>query len=289
MPRIGFVTAQFLDGLFFDDALAARALEARGATVTPVVWNDGFDARAFDALVIRSPWDWYKHRRAFRAFLAGLASAPVHVFNPPTMLERYADKTYFRHLEALGVDTVPTAFFTPARLDEVAGVLAQRGWRRAVLKPSFTANAYGAERFDANDVLRVVETAKQHEVDSEWMLQPYIEGIESAGEWSLVFFAGAFSHAVRKQPKDGDFRVQPDHGGASALAEAPAPHVAAAQRAIDAAVPDALYARVDGVVHEGRFCVMELEVVEPELFFRLHPQAPEHFASALLSRLAPRR
>ena len=289
MQRLGFVTARFLDGLFFDDALAARALEARGCTVTPVVWNERFDARAFDALVIRSPWDWYKHRPAVRAFLASLASTPVRVCNPPAMLERYADKTYFRHLDTLGVATVPTAFFTPARLDEVAGVMEQRRWRRAVLKPSFTANAYGAQRFEADDVMRVIEVAKQHPVDSEWMLQPYVEGIESEGEWSLVFFAGVFSHAVRKQPKGGDFRVQPDHGGSSALAEPPAPLVAAAQHAIDAAVPDALYARVDGVVHDSRFCVMELEVVEPELFFRLHPQAPERFADALLAQLTLRR
>jgi glutathione synthase/RimK-type ligase-like ATP-grasp enzyme len=289
MPHIGFVTAQFLDGLFSDDALAARELEARGCTVTPLVWNTEFDARAFDALVIRSPWDWYKHRPAFRAFLASLASAPVRVFNPPAMLERYADKTSFRHLDTLGVDTIPTAFFTPARLDEVPRVLAERGWRRAVLKPSFTANAYGAQRFEAAQVLRVVEEAKQHEVDSEWMLQPYVESIEREGEWSLVFFSGAFSHAVRKQPKDGDFRVQPDHGGSSGLAEVPASLVEAAQRVVDVAVPDALYARVDGVVHDLHFRVMELEVVEPELFFRFHPEAPARFANALLSRLHPSR
>lgn len=280
-PRIGFVTAQFLNGLFVDDAVAARVLEARGCSVSPVVWNAGFDPSAFDALVIRSPWDWYKHRKAFRSFVAGLASAPVRVFNPPAMLERFADKTYFRHLDGLGVDTVPTAFFTPARLDDVAGVLAERGWRRAVLKPSFTANAYGAQRFDVAEVDRVVELAKQHEVDSEWMLQPYIEGIEREGEWSLVFFAGRFSHAVRKLPKGGDFRVQPDHGGSSGLAEAPASIVAASQRVVDVAVPDALYARVDGVVHEGRWCVMELEVVEPELFFRHEPLAAVRFADAL--------
>jgi len=286
MPRIGFVTAQFLDGLFSDDAIAARALEARGCSVAPVVWNAAFDASAFDALVIRSPWDWYKHRQAFRTFLASLASAPVRVFNPPAMLGRYADKTYFRHLEALGVDTVPTAFFTPGRLDEVPAVLEQRGWRRAVLKPSFTANAYGAQRFEVADVERVVATAKQHEVDSEWMLQPYVEGIEREGEWSLVFFAGAFSHAVRKQPKGDDFRVQPDHGGSSDLGQPPAPVIVAAQHIVDAAVPDALYARVDGLIHEGRFCLMELEVVEPELFFRLHRDAAERFATELLAKLS---
>jgi glutathione synthase/RimK-type ligase-like ATP-grasp enzyme len=283
--RVGFLTAEFLAGVFADDVPAVEALAARGVTVEPVVWNRAFEARRYDALVMRSPWDWYKHRAAFRVFVEELGSLETCVFNPPAMLARFMDKTYFSHLEALGLDTVPTAFFSPAQLDEVPAELARRGWSRAVLKPSFTANAYGAQRFEASRVREVVEAAKAHPVDSSWMLQPYVEGIEAGGEWSLVFFAGAFSHAVQKRPKPGDYRVQPDHGGASVLAMPGAEVIAAAERVVSAAVPDAVYARVDGVEHEGRFRLMELEVVEPELFFRLHPPAAARFAEALRSRL----
>ncbi|MBM4777357.1 MAG: hypothetical protein GQE15_06600 [Archangiaceae bacterium] len=285
MKRLGFFTASFLNGLYVDDQAAAVELERRGCSVTPLVWNEPFDPRSFDALVMRNPWDWYKHRPAFRAFLHGLHEVGTPVFNPPAMLERYADKTYFRHLDALGVPTVPTEFFTPARLDEVPAVLSRRGWSRAVLKPSFTANAYGAQRFEATTVEAVVAEAKQHPVDSEWMLQPYVDGIERDGEWSLVFFSGRFSHAVRKQPKAGDYRVQPDHGGQSLLSEPPSLVVEAATRIVLTAVPEALYARVDGVTFDGAFRVMELEVVEPELFFRLHPLAAARFADALLEKL----
>lgn len=154
--RIGFVTARFLGGLFEDDVPTARALEGRGVEVVPVVWNEPVDLTGLAALVIRSPWDWYHHRPAFRQFLGTLRTAPCPVFNPPTMLERYADKTYFRHLHALGVPTVPTEFFTRERLGEVPRVLEQRGWREAVLKPSFTANAAGAHRFPAERVHEVV-------------------------------------------------------------------------------------------------------------------------------------
>ncbi|MBE2254481.1 MAG: hypothetical protein IAE78_33440 [Myxococcus sp.] len=283
--RIGFVTAQFLDGLADDDLLAARALEARGASVSPVVWNAPLDASAFDALVLRSPWDWYRHRPAFRAYLAGLSTTPVRVFNPPALLSRFADKTYFRHLGALGVETVPTVFFTPERLHEVPAALAERGWSRAVLKPSFTANAAGAHRFEAGQVQQAVDAARRYEVDSEWMLQPYLEGIEREGEWSFVFFSGRFSHAVRKAPREGDFRVQAEHGGTSRLAAPPLTLLKAAQRVVDLAVPSALYARVDGVDDDGGLRLMELEVVEPELFFRLHPEAAGRFAEALLAHM----
>lgn len=283
--RVGFFTAEFLSGLYVDDLPAGQALGARGVEVEPVVWSRPFDAGRFQALVVRSPWDWYKHRTEFRAFVGSLSGLKTPVFNAPELLQRYQDKTYFRHLDTLGLDTVPTTFFTPEQLDDVPAELQRRGWRRAVLKPSFTANAYGAQRFEASEASSVVAQAKAHPVDSEWMLQPYVEGIEAGGEWSLVFFGGVFSHAVQKRPKAGDYRVQPDHGGQSVLATPSAETVAAAQRIIGVAVPEALYARVDGVEHEGRFRLMELEVVEPELFFRLHPEAPARFADALVRRL----
>ena len=284
--RIGFVTAESWSSLAVDDHPAVAALHARRVEVEPVVWTRPFDANRFDALVMRSPWDWYKHRQAFRRFITSLADLRTPVFNPPAMLARYQDKTYFRELAALGLDTVPTAFFRPEALEQLPDELARRGWRRAVLKPSFTANAWGAQRFEASQVDEVVRLAKAHPVDSEWMLQPYVEGIEARGEWSLVFFGGRYSHAVQKRPKPGDYRVQPDHGGHSVLGEPPPAFIHAAERIISVAVPDALYARVDGVEQAGGFRLMELEVVEPELFFRLHPDAPGRFADALLARLA---
>jgi glutathione synthase/RimK-type ligase-like ATP-grasp enzyme len=286
-PTIGFLTARFLGGLYGDDRLAAEALERRGATVTPVDWRQPIDP-GLDAVVVRSPWDWFHHRAEFRAFLAGLSEQPFRTFNPPSILQRFADKTYFRHLESLGVDVVPTVFFPAAGLSEAAisEVLARRDWTSAVLKPSFTANAQGAVRVRADeDLSRVVDQTRAAPIDSEWMLQPFVPSIETEGEWSLVFFGGQFSHAVRKQPRLGDYRVQADHGGTSMAAEAPAHVLNAAVRAVATAARDTLYARVDGVIWDDRFCVMELELVEPELFFRLEPLAAERFGDALLAAL----
>ncbi len=288
MTQVGFFTAAHLKGLYVDDLTAAQALERRGVSVTPVVWNAPFEAGAFDALVMRSPWDWYQHRVAFRDFLGALSTSPPPVFNSPAMLSRFADKTYFRHLEGLGLPVVPTAFFRPDELGGLPERLAQRGWSRAVLKPSFTANAYGARRFVAAEVAQVVREAQDHRVDSEWMLQPYLDAVESGGEWSLVFFDGEFSHAVLKRPKVGDYRVQPDHGGGSVLATPPADVLEVAAHIAQVAVADSLYARIDGVVHDGQFLLMELEVVEPELFFRLAPASADRFAEALQRRLAAR-
>lgn len=279
--RIGFLTAEFLGGLADDDAPAAVALERRGHLVTPVVWTAPIEPTAFDVLVVRSPWDWYRRRAEFRAFLSKLASWPVRVVNAPALLLRFADKTYFRELDRLGIATVPTRFFQPEALGGVPEAMASAGWERCVLKPSFTANAAGALRLDARSVGSAVEQARATPVDSEWMLQPYLDAIETLGERSFVFFDGRFSHAVSKRPAPGDYRVQHDHGGEAAR-WVPASHlIDAAASVVRRAVPDAVYARVDAVEHHDRLLVMELEVVEPELFFRLDPLAPERFATAL--------
>ncbi len=284
--RVGFLTAPLVGGISADDAFAARALEERGVSVLAVDWHAPIDP-SLDALVMRSPWDWYHHRDEFRAFLGSLASLRPRVFNAPATLAHFADKTYFRSLERLGVSSVPTRFFSTAPdAAELAIALEARGWRRAVLKPTFTANAAGAMRVDLSDVVEVAKAARLASITSEWMLQPYVESIEVEGEWALVFFDGVFSHAVRKRPKRGDFRVQVEHGGG---AEADVPSVALLEWATNvmrAVAPSALYARVDAVSFEGSWRVMELELVEPELFFRTDSLAPARFADALLRQLA---
>jgi len=117
------------------------------------------------------------------------------------------------------------------------------------------------------------------------MLQKFMDSISTEGEWSLIFFGGQFSHAVLKRPRTGDFRVQNDFGGTSELADSPPHLLASAIRAVEA-VDATLYARVDGVVDEGQFRLMELELIEPMLFLADHPQAPGRFTAAVAHALA---
>jgi glutathione synthase/RimK-type ligase-like ATP-grasp enzyme len=114
------------------------------------------------------------------------------------------------------------------------------------------------------------------------LVQPFLEAIRTDGEWSLLFYGGDYSHAVLKRPRRGDFRVQQTHGGTSEVSE-PSPQVIEqAQRALDAAGQASHYARVDGCVVDGRFVLMELELIEPDLFLRAHPSAPATLAAVLL-------
>ena len=118
------------------------------------------------------------------------------------------------------------------------------------------------------------------------MAQPFLPEVVEQGEWSLVFFRGEWSHAVVKRPREGDFRVQWTHGGRHAGVAPPAGLVEQARAALAAAPAPGLYARVDGVVRDGRFLLMELEQIEPYLFFGERPGSSDRFVEAILRELA---
>lgn len=288
MPRpLAFVTAEAFATLYEDDQLAAAALESLGFSVVPLQWKtaDLQSLASFDAVVVRTPWDWFKHRDEFRAFLRLLAQTRVPVFNDPAVLQAFADKTYLPRLEALGVPVVPTVVLRPDELAKVPSVLEERQWNAAVLKPAFTAGAFDAVRLSRSEVHEQLKTVAQLPAHEQWLLQPFVPEILE-GEWSFLFLDGVFSHAVKKRPKTGDWRVQELHGGTSVAATAPASLIDQATRILKQSAPDTLYARVDAVQVGDALRLMELEVVEPELFFRFEPKAAERFAKGLQRRLA---
>ena len=114
------------------------------------------------------------------------------------------------------------------------------------------------------------------------MIQPFMANVLEGGEPSLLFFEGRFSHAVRKVPQPGDFRVQPEFDGILSPYHPQPDELAAAEAALVAAGEPLLYARVDLVRDaDGRPVLMELEAVEPDLFLQYHPDAPARFAGAV--------
>jgi len=120
------------------------------------------------------------------------------------------------------------------------------------------------------------------------MVQPFISSIVESGEVSLFYFGGAFSHAIRKTPRQGDFRVQEEHGGTIVPWQPDEGVVAAGEQVLGAIeeqwpVRVPLYARIDFVdgFDQGAWLLMELEVIEPSMYFRMDDGASARFAKAL--------
>jgi glutathione synthase/RimK-type ligase-like ATP-grasp enzyme len=280
MPEIAFVTYRGLPELWPGDRLAAAELARHGVRVVPAAWDDpSVDWPAFDAVVVRSTWDYWTRADEFAAWIEARALDGTALWNPASLLRWNLDKGYLREMEARGVPIVPTAW--PADGETLAGVMAERGWTRAVVKPRCSGNGAGTWVVDGMPTPRQEDALARTIASAGAMVQPFVPQVVDPGEWSLVFFGGWFSHAVLKRPGTGEFRVQYEHGGSAELTIAPRRLVEAAERVLAQVEQPWLYARVDGCEVEGQFLLTELEMLEPSLFLDLHPVAPMRFASSI--------
>jgi glutathione synthase/RimK-type ligase-like ATP-grasp enzyme len=298
VTRIAFATYPLEPLITDDDLLVAQELAAHGLTVDAVPWDGDVEWDAYAAVLPRSTWDFHHRLREFRRWLDTLTMLGVPTLNPPRLLQWNLTKQYLRSLETLGIPVVPTLWATGhhARDFSFTHAVTRAEWSGGVVvKPIVSASAHdtwvadGTEPEQDERRFRAALEASAHGL----MLQPFLPEVRTAGEWSLIFIGGRFSHAVLKRPADGDFRVQEAHGGSSVAANPDPEIVKAGELAVVATAEctqltaaEILYARVDGVVRDGRFLLMEFEAVEPALFFGSAPDSAARMASAIASALA---
>ncbi|WP_133162253.1 ATP-grasp domain-containing protein [Hyphococcus luteus] len=279
---IVFATCAAEPALQESDRVLAAALGARGFAVAAAPWNGPQDAFvAADAVVIRSTWDYQKTPDAFADWLARLEGRP-NVFNPPAMMRANMSKRYLLDLAGKGAPLPPTMAVEPDP-DAIAAAMDALGLAEAVVKPEFGATASGLSVVRREDAAGLAAAAAKMAMPG--LVQALVPEITTAGETSFIFAGRAFTHAVTKRPKSGDIRCQADHGGAAALADPPDWAVAEAHRLLAMVSGDPLYARIDAVTLDGEMRLMEVELIEPELFFTYSPDAAARLAGALLERL----
>ncbi len=309
IKQVGLVTYSGLLDLKPDEQALIVAMAKLGIESVAVAWDEvQVDWAVFAGLVMRTAWNYHEQPEAFRAWLDRVAQAGVPVWNAPETIRWNMEKTYLRELAQQGVTVVPTVWLEQGETAVLADILAEQGWTEAVVKPVISASAYetwlvaepvraftepvevAASTGSAADQARFEKMVAQRAL----MVQQKMP-IEQ-GEWSLVFLGGVYSHAVLKKPQAGDFRVQEEHGGSTVLAAAPAWMIQQAEQVLAAAASStstgststgsvSLYARVDGVVVNGRFVLMELELIEPALFLGLAAGSVERFAAQIAARL----
>ncbi len=291
MRRCAFLTLDDPTGFVIDDALAVAPLARLGWHVEHVPWRSVVDWGAFEAVVIRSPWDYQEHPDAFLEVLDEIDAATL-LLNGVRTVRWNLRKTYLKELEAAGVPIVPTVWRERLAPGGLPGLFDAVQAEEIVVKPVVGANASGAFRLTRASLsdAGLVARAEAHYAGEALMAQPFVPAVVAEGEFSVFAFGGAVSHAILKTPKPLDFRVQEEHGGIiTAITPEPA-LLAAAQAALDAskaATGEApLYARADLVrTPAGGFWTMEVELIEPALYFRMDADAPEAFARAFAERM----
>ena len=288
--RLCFLSTDDLTEYVVDDDIAIPALRARGHVVDTVSWHAPSAVwKDYDLVVIRSPWDYTQMPEQFIETL-GVIDRTTALHNPLQAVIWNADKRYLADLAAMGVPIVPTQFFDTWSAFDGADPFDLVQTTEIIIKPTISANArhtFPIKQTAWHDDVALRRALADIFRDRAFMLQPYRPQITTEGEYSVFYFRGVYSHAIQKVPKQGDFRVQEEHGGDIRPYEASRDMKEAAKLVLDATqthlelTDPLLYARVD-FVRQGRLCeLMEIEVIEPALYFRMHERSPEHFANAV--------
>jgi hypothetical protein len=290
LPTIAFATFSEAPNLMPSDRSLIQPLARRGIKVVPTVWNDdAVEWGAFDAVVMRSVWDYHLHYEAFCNWLAKLTTRGIPILNSYELIRWNIDKTYLKTLSENGVATIPTAWIERAVSANLSEILMENGWEKAVIKPRISASAFDTwittQQSADTDQVRFESMIERGAV----MIQPYVEQIHE-GEYAFVFFNGVYSHSLLKRPAAGNFFVQEEFGGIITHIRPSLELIAQASNALrithQLTALSSIYARVDGIIDEGALRLMELELIDPELYvLYANPEAAERFADAIAGAL----
>jgi glutathione synthase/RimK-type ligase-like ATP-grasp enzyme len=285
--RLALITYSGLPHGAESERLMLPYLAAAGVETEIIDWRSsdcGFSK--FDLIVLRSCWDYHLRAVEFINWLQRTAQA-TRVLNAVDTVLWNHNKFYLREVAALGIEIVPTIFVSHAKELSAEVATTIRSWKNKniVVKPAISASAHNTRLMDGaqwsadQEVIRIMK--------GPFLVQPFIPEIQDEGEISFVYIDGRFSHAALKRPAAGDFRVQKEHGGSAELFHPNANLLAQADQiaAIVPQVRNSLYCRIDAVARDGKLVLMELELIEPELFLSLAEGAAEKFADAIVRRL----
>ena len=280
--KIALLTCEKLPDLTIQDRPLIAELAKSGIIATAAIWDDAsIDWSDFDYLVFRNTWDYFEKENEFNLWLDQIEKLGIKTLNPIAIIKQNKHKFYLREMEQQGIKILPTVFIDKTTNLDLKELMPSH-WNKAVLKPAFSAGSYLTEVFEAADIAKVSTQYKTIASEKELLLQEFMPEIQTVGETSLIFFNKKFSHAVNKKPVPGDFRIQVQFGGIYRLVHPNSELIAHAQKMVNTFPGKLLYARVDGIVINNELHLMEVECIEPDLYFNLSEGSLERFVGAIV-------
>lgn len=265
-----------------EDTELINFLSNKGLDVVPSIWNDeNIDWSNFDVAIVKSPWDYHNHLNEFLDWLERIDKLGVRVLNPVEIIKWNSDKHYLKDIAAKGLPVIPAEY-----LDKDSSFSNHFfdlfKTEKLVVKPCVSAGAQNTITVSRNNFDERSAEIEQLLKEQDYMVQPFVEEIQN-GEWSFLFFNGKYSHCSLKTPKQGDFRVQHYHGGTISYPIPDPLHIEQAGAYLKSLPQSTLYARVDGVLIDHSFRLMELELIEPYLFLNGNNTLLENYYQALMT------
>lgn len=282
MPTCAFLSIATPEGWFIDDDLVHEPLQKLGWVVKNIPWNELTDWKDFDLVVIRSTWDYQNYLSQFIEVLNQIDQSGAVLLNSLELVKWNIDKNYLFELKNKGVQVVPTIKTSALNKSVIDLAFNKFETTDLIIKPMIGANADDTFHISKNNNIdhQRLQTLFH---ERECMIQPFMKNIVEEGEFSLIYFQGKLSHTILKTVAAGDYRVQEEHGGGVIPIKEPETNlVSAGAKALDVLPELPFYARVDFVrTSNNSFALMELELIEPSLYFRFDHTSPQSFANCL--------
>lgn len=268
-----------------EDQMVRDALERRGWKTTRVSWDDPhFDWSSTRLIMFRTTWDYFDRYPEFDIWLSTV-STKTTLINSAETIRWNIDKHYLRDLQQKGIHIPPTRFIAQGDKKSLSTHFNECAWEHAILKPAISGAARHTYQLKTADIEAHEAIFASLIQEEAMLLQEFQQSIPERGEVSIMVFGNTYSHAVLKKAKQGDFRVQDDFGGTLHPYEPNEEEIAFALKAVNAVKELPLYARVDLMWdNDGGLCLSELELIEPELWFRRHQPAADLLAQEVLRR-----
>jgi hypothetical protein len=283
MRKCCFLSMDNMGSYVSDDELAIEPLKQLGWEVKTVSWRDQtVDWNKFEAVIIRTPWDYQSAAEAFLQTLQKIDQSTARLENSLEIVRWNLQKTYLRDLEQQNVKIVPTIWIENPDENLIAEKRI-KSWQERfktaelIIKPIISATAEHTYRLP--EAIKSLAMLQKIFRQRPFMVQPFMTNVVGEGEFSVFYFGGAYSHTILKTPKKKDFRVQEEHGGIIQSVKPTPRLLQTGQKVLELIKPTPLYARVD-LIRDAQddFALMELELIEPALYFRMDMQSPEFFA-----------
>jgi glutathione synthase/RimK-type ligase-like ATP-grasp enzyme len=279
-------TDAYKHNVYSEDRLVYHALEELGLKTLRLAWDDMFfDWSSTKSVLFRTTWDYFDRFEEFSEWLETV-SKQTTLLNSEALIRWNIDKHYLLDLQKKGIHIAESHFIelgAKVTLTQLHDIL---NWKETVLKPCISGAARHTYRLNAENLLEH-ETIFQRLIANEaMMLQPFQYNIVSQGEISMMVFNGNFTHAILKKAKAGDFRVQDDFGGSIQDYTPTDKEIEFAEASVNACNELPMYARVDIFEdNNGHIALSELELIEPELWFRNNPEAAKFLAQSIKQKL----
>lgn len=281
-----FLSTDNLQNFFTYDKLLIPTMKEAGWTVEEISWrNEKIDWNKFDAVIVRSTWDYQNDPEKFIEVLETINNSSAHLENNLELMRWNMNKKYLYDLEQKNVRIVKTIWEKSFDENKLESYFLLLNSDEIIIKPNISANADNTFRISQNDLASYTEILKRIFMQKEFMVQPFMKNIVAEGEYSLFFFNGQYSHCILKKPKEKDFRVQEEHGGTIVSVVPSHNQISICKNIIMQLTEVPLYARIDLVrAEDNNFELMELELIEPSLYFNMDNQSPIRFTEAFLDK-----